>query len=148
MADTRSPSPSARPSPEAAAQRSVAPPASPRLALPPHRGKLERIQDHVNGAVENLRAWVELRVALLQREVELKLHEAEQKAKFGVAMGVLAAVGALFLLLTLGFALAALFAVLGAALLPALALGYLTVTALLFAAAGVAYLRSPFRKKA
>jgi hypothetical protein len=159
MADPRTPLPPAPPPPvppQTGVSLEAGPPPVPieaappqpqaSLALPPHRGKLERIQDHVNGAIENLRAWVELRIALLQREVELKLKETEEKAKFGAIMGVLAAVGALFLLLTLGFALASLFELLGVTQLPALALGYLVVTLLLFGAAGVAYLRSPFRK--
>jgi hypothetical protein len=113
--------------------------------LPPHRGKVARMQDYVQGTVTGLREWVELRIELFQAEIREKIAEKQEQVKFGVLMGVFAALAGLFLLLTIGFGFSALFrALLGFGQLASLTAGYGLLTLLLAAICGVLYLKSPF----
>jgi hypothetical protein len=115
--------------------------------LPPHRGKLDRIQGSAEGAVLALREWVELRIDLVRAEIMETIAEKQEQAKFGAIMAVFGALAGLILLLTLGFGFSAIFeATLGFAQLPALAAGYGVVVLLLAVVTFVAYLRSPFSK--
>lgn len=110
-------------------------PAPESRMLPPHRGKMERITDHVAAISEDLREWVELRIALVKRQVEgvvgilERLQHLAEAAKLAVPGAILVILGLLFLLVTV-----ALF--LGAAL-GSYGLGFLIVTAVLLAAGGV-----------
>src|SRR5690606_34471203 len=74
--------------------------------LPAHHGKLARISEHVAGLSEDLREWVELRVAVATTEI------AEQ-AKAAVVMGVMFALAGAFALVTLGLGLSALYVLIG-----------------------------------
>lgn len=115
--------------------------------LPPHKGKLSRIQDYVEGTVVGIREWMELRLELAKAEVREKISEAQEKIKFGVLMGVLGALAGFFLLLTIGFGFSALFrALFDFGQLASLTAGYGLLTLLLAGAAGIMYLRSPFKK--
>lgn len=81
--------------------------------LPPHQSKMERIGDHVAALSADLREYVEIRVALVQRRVEGVIGIAERfqmyadAAKFFVPAALAAIVGALFLLVTLALGLGA-----------------------------------------
>jgi hypothetical protein len=113
--------------------------------LPPHFGKLDRIQGSAEGAVLALREWVELRIDLVRAEIKETMVEKQEQAKFGVMLAVFGALAGLIFLLTLGFAFSAIFeATLGFAQLPALTAGYGVLVLLLAAVTFVAYLRSPF----
>lgn len=117
-----------------------------RPKLPPHRGKLTRIQDSAQGAIGALREWVDLRIELVKAEVQDALAEKQAQAKAAAVVGLLAALAGLMLLLALGFGAGALFeALLGFAPLPALAAGFGLVMVILAIVAGIAYVRSPLR---
>ncbi|OZC02683.1 phage holin family protein [Rubricoccus marinus] len=103
--------------------------------LAPHQTKIERIGDHVAALSADLREYVELRIALVQRKVEgvigivERLQHYADAAKFFVPAVVLALVGALFVLLTIAFGIGA--------LLDSVWLGFLITTLVLLAVAGV-----------
>lgn len=109
------------------------PPAPLERRLPAHRGKLGRIGDELTGLGEDLKEWVELRIELARTEIEEQIAYRVGQAKQGVAAGLFAVLGALFALVTLAIGLGWL---LGHAFW-----GFLIVTLLLFAAAGVLYAR-------
>jgi hypothetical protein len=118
-----------------------------RLQLPPHRGKLARMQDHVEGAVGGLKDWIELRIELVQAQIQEFVDARTEEAKFGAIIGVFAALAALFFLITLGFAFSALLRwLLGWGQLAALTGGFFIVVLILALVAFVAYRRSPFSK--
>lgn len=103
--------------------------------LPPHQSKLERITEHVAALSADLREYVEIRVALVQRKVEgvvgivERLQQYVDAAKFFVPAAFLAIVGLVFVFITLGFGLGALFG--------SVWLGFLATTVLLFMMAGL-----------
>jgi hypothetical protein len=114
--------------------------------LPPHKGKVSRIQDYVQGTVGGLREWMELRIELAKAEIREKIAEVQEQAKFGALIGVFAALAGFFLLLTIGFGFSALFrALFNFGQLASLTAGYGLLTLLLAIAAGVFYSMSPFR---
>lgn len=98
--------------------------------LPPHQTKLERITEHVAALSEDLREYVEIRIALVQRRVEgvvgiaERLKQYAEAAKFFVPAAFLAIVGLVFIFMTIGFGLGALFG--------SVWLGFLATTVLLF----------------
>lgn len=103
--------------------------------LPPHRDKLERVTDHVAAISADLREWVELRIALVKRQVEgvvgllERVQHLVEAAKLAVPGVVLILIGLMFLLVTLALGI-------GAAL-GSYWLGFLIVTVLLLAVGGV-----------
>ena len=103
--------------------------------LPPHRDKLERVTDHVAALSADLREWVELRMALVKRQVEgvvgivERLQHLAEAAKLAVPGALLVILGLLFLLVTIALGL-------GAAL-GSYWLGFAIVTAILLAGGGV-----------
>ena len=82
--------------------------------LPPHQNKLERITQHVAALSGDLREYVEIRIALVQRRIEGVVGILERfkmyadAAKFFVPAALAAIVGLLFLLVTLALAIGAL----------------------------------------
>ena len=82
-------------------------PATVRLQLPPHRNKIERVSDHVNGIVDDVKALAQLSADFVQAKVatvQAKVHELQQrieKAQFLLQSGWLFAVLALCALLLL-----------------------------------------------
>ena len=124
------------------ARRSVQPVLDPEITplpeshqLPPHQTKIERIGDHVAALSADLREYVELRIALVQRKVEgvvgivERLQHYLDAAMFFVPAALLVLVGVLFLLLSLAFGIAA--------IVESVWLGFLITTLLLLATAGV-----------
>ena len=76
--------------------------------LPPHRGKIERVTDHLAALSVDAREWVELRIDLVKAEVTEKKDEVVDRAKrVGTGAAYLAAAGVVALYL-LGFGLSAL----------------------------------------
>ena len=112
-------------------------PVSEAFQLPPHQSKIERIGDHVAALSADLREWTELRIALVQRKVEgvVGIFERIQHflpaLKFYVPAGVLAIIGALFVLVTLAIGLGALIGAYWA--------GFLIVTLALLIVSGVLF---------
>lgn len=115
------PPPKAPPQPE----RTATAPAPPHAAveadsrletsrqLPPHRGKVGRISDHVAALSNDVTEWVELRIELAKAEVREKVEEVEEKAKrqatplvFFAAAGVVGLYLLGFFLTTLAWAVA------------------------------------------
>ncbi|MEM1114866.1 MAG: phage holin family protein [Bacteroidota bacterium] len=79
--------------------------------LPPHRDKLERVTDHVAAISADLQEWVELRIALVKRQVEgligikERVEHLAEAAKLAVPGLILVVIGLLFLLVTIALAL-------------------------------------------
>lgn len=81
--------------------------------LPPHRDKLERVTDHVAAISADLREWVELRIALVKRQVEgvvgimERVQHLAEAAKLAVPGVILILIGLMFLLVTLALGIGA-----------------------------------------
>ena len=129
------PAPIREPSPTLAAA-----PGAPEIApesrmLPPHQSKTERVADHVAAISADLREWVELRVALIKRQVEgvvgilERVQHLAEAAKLAVPGAILVILGLLFLLVTLALGIGALIGSVWG--------GFAIVTALLVVAGGV-----------
>lgn len=129
----------------------------PRIAPPPHRpfpvpvplgpppppiqkGKMDRITDQTRGIVDDVKIWVELRIELLKQEIEdrvngvvgpLRVAADKEVARSGVLLAVFGLLAAMFLLLTLSFALAALYVWWFAPLHVGLLLGFLSMFVML-----------------
>lgn len=138
MADTPvsdSPAPTAVPPRDLATQRAV-------HAAAPSSGRLQRLQSESSELVQDVKDWVELRIDLVRAEVQESIAAQIDGRKAAVLAlvvpGVVGALGALFLLVTLALFLGWW---LGHA-----AWGFLIVTLLLLAIAGIA--RSILAKKA
>ena len=120
------PAPISEPSPVLDPEAAVA---SESRMLPPHRDKLERVTDHVAAISADLREWVELRLALVKRQVEgvvgilERVQHLAEAAKLAVPGVLLLLIGLMFLLVTLALGI-------GAAL-NSYWLGFLIVTLLL-----------------
>lgn len=103
--------------------------------LPPHRDKLERVTDHVAAISADLREWVELRIALVKRQVEgvvgimERVQHLAEAAKLALPGIILIILGLLFLLVTVALALGQWWG--------SYALGFLAVTAVLVVVGGV-----------
>ena len=83
------------------------PPAPVSHRLPAHRNKVERVTDHLAGLSEDLREWVELRIQLIRKEIEEKIEGRLSSVKGLAIVGALAAVTALFGLVTLAIGIGA-----------------------------------------
>lgn len=116
------------PAGDGAPDRALADLSRPVLALPPHGGKLERIEQHTKGLVDDAKEWVELRVKLAQAEVETFVQKKVQTLVMRMVPLIAGAIGGLFLLVTIALFLGWW---LGHA-----AWGFLIVTVLLLGVAG------------
>ncbi len=67
--------------------------------------RIQRIGQQTRGLIDDVKAWVELRMELTQIQVEDRVEERINEATSGVAVGLLGAVGLLFLLLAASIAL-------------------------------------------
>ena len=67
--------------------------------------RIQRIGQQTRGLVDDVKAWVELRMELTQIQVEDRVEERINEATSGVAVGLLGALGILFLLLAASIAL-------------------------------------------
>lgn len=104
--------------------------------LPPHRGKVTRITDHVASLSTDIREWAELRIDLVKAEIQEKVDEVKATLKRkGIGIAFLAVAGVLALY-GLGFLLAALAWGL-AALTGSIWLGMLLTALLLFIVVGI-----------
>ena len=103
--------------------------ASPQRQLTTQAGKLDRVSQHARGLVQEIGEWAELRVKLVQVDLQEKLEEKKIQIGLGVAMGLLAFFGLLFLLTTIALGLGA--------WLGHPAWGFLIVSVLLFVIVGV-----------
>lgn len=97
--------------------------------LPSGKSPVQRITDQSKGLVDDLKAWVELRIQLVKAEVRQEVKAKAEEILLQVIAVVVAAIGGLFLLVTL-----ALF--IGWALGHP-AWGFLIVTVLLFLVAAI-----------
>ena len=85
--------------------RGIAPEVSPQLRLPSGKNKIERITDHSKGLVDDVKAWVELRLKLTQLEVETKIQAKINQFAMRMAPLIVLALGGLFALVTLALGL-------------------------------------------
>ncbi len=103
--------------------------------LPPHQGKLDRVTGHLAALSSDLREYVELRIALVQRKVEGIVGQIERfqhyldAAPLFVAAAFLGLIGLVFVFITLALGI-------GAAIGSYWA-GFLITTLLLLVGAGV-----------
>jgi hypothetical protein len=104
------------------------------IALPPHGGRVQRVQQHVTGLAEDVREWVELRIKLAQAEAETFVQKKVHTIVMRTIPLVVAGLAGLFLLITLALFLGWW---LGHA-----AWGFLIVTLLLLTVAGVLMYRN------
>ena len=122
----RRPEPSNLPAPirEPAIPDPERPPLGVEHRLPPHRPKVTRVADELAGLSEDLREWVELRIHLVRAEIQERINGQLSSVKGMAVFGVVAAIAALFGLVTLAVGL-------GAAFGGRYWLGFLFVTVLL-----------------
>ena len=106
--------------------------------LPPHRGKLERITDHLAGLNEELREWVELRVQLVKQEVMEQVEGRLTSMKGQAIVGALLAMAGLWFLVFLALLVAWGLTAAGLSHPLANALGFLFLVLLFAVAAAVA----------
>ncbi|MFN3596338.1 MAG: phage holin family protein [Rubricoccaceae bacterium] len=98
-------SPPLPPAPPSASAPPLQPPIPETRQLPPHRGKLGRMVDHAAAVSADLREWVELRIALVQRQVLDKRDEVLAKKDEAIGIAKPALPAALLALYLLGFVL-------------------------------------------
>jgi uncharacterized membrane protein YqjE len=103
--------------------------------LPSGANKVERIAQHTKGLAEDVTSWVELRLKLAQIEIEERIDAKVNDLAGKAVVAGLAALGALFALVTLALGAAALGVAIGLSQTLSLFLGFLLVTILLFVAA-------------
>ena len=96
---------------------------------------MQRMSQHARGLVDDLTTWVELRIELAKIELRERVEVSANDVAVKVIAGVLGALAGLFALFTLAFFFAWLFG--------NTALGFLTVTVLLGALAGLIYAAQP-----
>ena len=112
--------------------------------LPPHRGKVARVADHLAAVSSDAREWVELRIDLVKAEITEKKDEVVGQAKRVGRGAAYLAVAGVVALYALGFVLSALAVGLGWAfasrdgsdVLAPLFWGLLVVSALLLVVTG------------
>lgn len=92
--------------------------------LPTSANKLERISQHTKGLVDEITSWVDLRIKLVQVDLQEKLETKKIQIALGVGMGLTAFFAVLFLLTTMALGIGA--------WLGHPAWGFLVVTVLLF----------------
>ncbi|QXD16092.1 phage holin family protein [Rhodocaloribacter litoris] len=103
--------------------------AGPERQLPSDATRLERIALHTRGLVEDVKEWVDLKIQLVQVQIEERIEERLNRAALGVVLGVV-------VLLALVFALTAAALGLGAWLGHS-AWGFLVVAGVLLVVAGL-----------
>lgn len=104
------------------------------LALPSHGGRVQRIQQHATGLVDDVKEWTELRIKLVQAETETFIQKKVHTIVMRTIPLVMGGLAGLFLLITLALFLGW--------WLGHPAWGFLVVTLLLFAVAGVLMYRN------
>lgn len=91
--------------------------------------KLDRISQHTKGLVDEITDWVDLRIKLVQVDLQEKLETKKIQIGLGVGMGLTAFFAVMFLLTTIALGLGA--------WLGHPAWGFLIVTVLLFVVIGI-----------
>ena len=109
--------------------------AAPSRQLPSGLNKVERITQHARGLVDDVTAWVDLRIKLAQLEVKEQLDGMKKQVAVLGALALLGLFGLLFLLTTVALFLGW--------WLGHPAWGFLIVTLVLFALAGTLYALMP-----
>ena len=95
--------------------------------LPPGDNNVERIMRHMRALVEDMTAWVELKIKLTQLEIEERIEKKINEVALTVIVAALAGLGGFFMLVTVALAVGA--------WLGHPAWGFLIVTLLLFSLA-------------
>lgn len=73
--------------------------------LPSGKNSVERITDQSKGLVDDVKAWVDLRIKLAQVEVEQRIQAKINEVALRIAPIIVGALGGLFLLVTLALGL-------------------------------------------
>ncbi len=105
------------------------------LSRKPPAGRLQRVQEETRGLAEDITAWVELKLRHTQMEIEETVEMKLNRAVVGAIVGVVAAIAALFLLVTAAIGIGW--------LLGHPFWGFLIITVLLFVVAAVVRARQP-----
>lgn len=101
---------------------------APKRMLPGGRNKVERLSAQTRGLAEDMKSWVELRIKLLQAEIQDRIQSKVNESIIKIAPALAAALTGLFALVTIALFLGW--------WLGHPAWGYLVVTALLALATG------------
>ncbi|MFW5955320.1 MAG: phage holin family protein [Rhodothermales bacterium] len=101
----------------------------PSRQLPAGVSKLDRISQHTKGLFEEISGWVDLKIKLVQVDLQEKLEAKKIQIALGAAMGLTAFFAVLFLLTSIALGVGA--------WLGHPAWGFLIVTVLLFVVVGV-----------
>jgi hypothetical protein len=105
--------------------------------LPSGRNRVERITEHGKGLISDLTSWAELKMKLVQVEIEEKIDTRVNKLVSTAIVAGIALLGVVFLLIALGVGAGALLIAIGLSEPLSYFLGFLTIALILFAAAGI-----------
>ena len=105
--------------------------------LPVGRNRVERITEQSKGLMGDISHWIELKTKLVQVEIEEKIDAKVNQAISAAIVAGIALVGVLFLLIALGLGAAAIYIAIGLSQPLSYFLGFLTITLVLFAVAGI-----------
>lgn len=105
--------------------------------LPAGRNRVERITEHGKGLVSDLASWMELKMKLVQVEIEERIDARVNRLISSAIVAGIALLGVVFLLIALGMGASALLIAFGLSRPLSYFLGFLTITVMLFAAAGI-----------
>lgn len=92
-------------------------------------GRISRVAGEVRGLVEDVRTWVDLKLKLLEVEVEERIREFSQRVALTAAVAVMAFLSLVFVLVTVALGLGLWW--------DSMFLGFAAVTALLVLATGI-----------
>ncbi|HEX7070516.1 MAG TPA: phage holin family protein [Rhodothermales bacterium] len=101
------------------------------------RNRVERITEHGKGLISDLTAWAELKMKLVQVEIEEKIDARVNKLVSTAIVAGIALLGVVMLLVALGVGAGGLFIAVGLSEPLSYFLGFLVVALVLFAAAAV-----------
>lgn len=108
-----------------------------RRELPAGRNRVERISAHGKGLVSDLTSWAELKMKLVQVEIEEKIDERLNQIVGNAIVAGIGLVGVLFLLTAVGMGVSALLIAAGLSSPLSYFLGFLFVAILLFVVAAI-----------
>ena len=98
-------------------------------------GRLERLANEVRGLVEDVRTWIDLKIKLIEIEVEERVRDVLNRVVVSVAIGILAFLALVFVLVTAALALGTWW--------DSMLLGFLAVTLLLVVLTTLVYVLRP-----
>ena len=115
----------------------------PERQLPPGGGKVERLTQQTKSLAQDITSWIDLKVKLTRLEIAETVEEKKKEVGVLAAVGVFAALAGIFALVTAGLGFSAIFIAIGLSRPLSYFLGYLLLTLILGAIAGILYKLKP-----